>query len=198
MIGFIRGKILTVLKNSIILDTGSIGYRIFLSEKECLELSEEKEIELYIFTLVRENEITLIGLKDSKELILFEMLITVNGVGPKTAKMLLGEIGYDRIIDLVLSKNSKDLKVAGVGKKTSEKIIIDLYDKLLKFGFEKRSEVNNFGKCERNLDDIFDAVKSLGYKSSDIEKLKKDKDLINEISDLSEQEILKIILKRIK
>lgn len=161
MIGYVSGKIKLLGNDRIILVQGGIGYEILLPLANLITLKEDQSLELYIHTHVREDQITLYGFFDEKERQLFRKLISVSGVGPKSALGILSVATPSTIIRAIGSANA-DLfpKVPGVGKKTIEKLILDL-----KGSFDI-SEVTS--DETDSMHDARLALETLGYTHKDI------------------------------
>lgn len=174
MIGYIKGKVINSNAHSVIVITETgVGYLI--NKLANLAFLDNEACELYIYTLVRESELSLWGFKDRSELAMFTYLISVSGVGPKTAMLLIAEKGIFTILDSIIKDDFKSLKVSGVGEKTAQKIILDLKSKLQKdsANFVKYIESNSNSKTISKedsiyLDDAISALIQLGYKESDI------------------------------
>src|SRR3989339_171607 len=170
MIGSIKGKINFKTEKYIIVDTAGVGYKIKISPDT---LSKAKklgdEISLWIHTHVREDAIDLYGFSDHQELEFFEMLINVSGIGPKGALTILGVASIDTLRKAISTSDISYLtKISGIGKKTAEKIVIELRDKMAEGISEKK------GSSLRDELDAMEALKSLGYSQNEIrEALKK-------------------------
>jgi len=199
MIGYLEGLIQSVLKDSVIINTSGVGYRVFVGE-DALRYKKGDKLNIYIYTHVRENELKLFGFKDEKMLLLFEMLIGVNGIGPKAALSLINELGVKNVINSILQKESKELKVKGVGIKTANKIVIELHDKLEKEGFcIDKGTLDNKVKSEKvkeKLDEVSDALMSLGYKSKDVKRLVDLVSLKEKVFEMEVEQIIKYILSK--
>src|SRR2546430_2329173 len=128
MIGYISGQVKQVYKEKLIIMTGGgVGYLVSAVQSNYLE---GQSVNLYIYTAVRETEISLWGFAERAELELFESLLSVSGVGLKTAQALIANLGVNRIISAIRSGDALSLKVPGVGSKISERIVIDLKNKV--------------------------------------------------------------------
>ena len=133
MIAYLKGKILERNENLIILEVNNVGYEINISLNTYLSLSNKNECELYTYLQVKEDGISLFGFSTKGEKELFTNLITVNGVGPKMAITILSGASIADIITSIVSEDSKMLsKFKGVGKKTAERIILELKEKLFR------------------------------------------------------------------
>ncbi len=168
MIGFLRGLLIRKNPQELLLDVGGVGYRVLVPVSTFCRLGEQgKEAQLLVHTHVREDQITLYGFATTPERELFERLISVSGVGPKLAISVLSGIEAE---DLVRAIRANDLarltRVPGVGKKTAERLILELKDKLASFdtpSTEAPSETPH-----RN--DLLSALVNLGYSASEADK----------------------------
>ncbi len=155
MISYIKGKVLQRKENTIIVDTGTIGYLVHLSEKNIGNI--RKDVELYTYMAFRRDIFELYGFMSFPEYELFCTLLTVSGIGPKAALKItaLGDISD---FSLAIERNDHDFfkQIKGVGKKTIQKLILELSGK-----FE---EFKDFSK-ELSKDDksVLDTLKTLGY-----------------------------------
>lgn len=160
MIAFLRGKIIEKNNNYIIIDVNNIGYKVFISESffNTLKLKEEKE--LYIYHRVKEDSSDLYGFRDIESLDLFELLLSVSGIGPKSALGVLNIADISDIKESIIQGNADLLtKVSGIGKRTAERLVLELKNKVGKMfgGGSGLSGVNG---------DEIDALMSLGYSLS--------------------------------
>lgn len=131
MIGYLRGNVLTTKENTLILDVSGVGYKVLCPLPLLLSLSEGDALSLHIHTHVREDQLTLFGFKDDSDLFLFEKLTSVSGIGPKGALSMLSVHSPSSIAHAVENGDAAALSsTPGVGKKTAEKIIIELKGKL--------------------------------------------------------------------
>lgn len=131
MIAFLRGKILEKNENLIVLEVNNIGYEVNISMNTYVSIANQSECELYTFLQVKEDGISLFGFYTKQEKELFLNLITVNGVGPKMAITILSGANLTDIVSAIIAEDSTMLsKVKGVGKKTAERIILELKEKI--------------------------------------------------------------------
>ena len=167
MIGGIKGKIILKTEKFLIVETGGVGYKINVSPDV---LSKAKktgdEISLWTHTHVREDVLDLYGFLNREELEFFEMLLGVSGIGPKGALAILGLTLLETLRRAIGSGDTSYLtKISGIGRKTAEKIVIELRDKM---GEEKE------GSSLQGELDALEALKSLGYSGAEArEALKK-------------------------
>lgn len=129
MIGSVRGKVILKDGNYLLVETGGVGYRVLVSSKD---LSENKsEVLLYTYTHVREDALDLFGFSEIADLKLFELLIGVSGVGPKTGMSIFSFADRNGVVDAILKGDVEFFtQVPRLGKKNAQKIIIELKNKL--------------------------------------------------------------------
>lgn len=166
MIAFIRGTIHSYSNDSVIIDHQGIGYRVYIANPSLVRLNTE--IVLYTYQHVREDAITLFGFTAMEEHDLFIQLISVKGVGPKTAMNMLGVCPAKEMIAAIERNDIKVLKgLPGIGAKTASQIVLDLKGKLVE-------EVTEIEVSEnKELLEALEALKALGYKNAEINLVKK-------------------------
>jgi holliday junction DNA helicase RuvA len=132
MIAHIRGRLLSKTPNQAIVECAGVGYDVTISVTTFSALpSEGAEAALHIHTHVREDQIALFGFSETQEKRLFEKLLTISGIGPKLAITVLSGISADRLITAIRSGDHATLtRIPGIGKKTSERVVLELKDKL--------------------------------------------------------------------
>ena len=162
MIGFLKGKVLLKDGLHIIIDTGGVGYKVLVSEKIWAKANLKDEIQLFIYTHVRDDEISLFGFADALDLKLFESLITVSGVGPKTAMSLFSFSERSEIISSVMKGDVEFFTaVPRLGRKNAQKIIIELKNK---FGDKGEIDLSTNGESS----EVVSALKSFGFSTREI------------------------------
>ena len=172
MIKFLRGRIFEKLESCIVLDTGNIGYQINLplnSPFFTAEISEE--VLVYTELIVREDDMSLYGFSHKDELELFKLLITVNGVGAKAAMAIMSILPQEELRRAVATGDSKAISAAnGIGKKTSERIILELKDKVGEFVTEEDKFISSDVTITGNRrSEAVNALLSLGYNRGEAE-----------------------------
>ncbi|MBA4697229.1 MAG: Holliday junction branch migration protein RuvA [Legionella sp.] len=180
MIGWLSGEIQTKLKpGQFIIDVHGVGYEVETSLPTFTQLEfHSGQVSLHIHTVVREDALLLFGFLELQEQTLFRALIKVNGVGPKLAMTILSSITPQEFISAILTQDKNRLsKVPGIGKKTAERLVIEMKDALKHF--DVHNDVNGttdplkqqkIGSCTGRGEAI-QALESLGYKSHDVIKL---------------------------
>jgi len=178
MIGSIKGKIILKTEKFLIVDVSGVGYKINVSSDTLFKVDalrlrlgqNDTPILFWIHTHVREDALDLYGFLDHKELEFFEMLINVSGIGPKSALAILGITSIETLRKAIGTGDTSYLtKISGIGKKTAEKIVIELRDKIA----DKMKDEKGGNSLRDDLDSL-EALKSLGYSQSEArEALKK-------------------------
>lgn len=168
MIGFLRGKVARLSLDFCFLDVAGVGYRVFISGATHGRLHMGEEVTLFTYLAVREDAMTLYGFFSEEEYELFQMLISVTGIGPKAALGILSNITPENLCLAVRNKKADILtKAPGIGKKSAERIILELKDKMKGFMTEHEAIVEE-GLLEEPVEDTMlaeagAALLSLGY-----------------------------------
>lgn len=174
MIAFVKGRIDEIAEDNVVIDIGGIGYNVRISGETAALLSGRKEeVKLYTYTCVREDAFNLYGFLTKDELEIFKMLITVNGIGPKGGLAILSVMTADDLRFAIMSGDAAAIsKAPGVGKKTAERVILDLKDKISLEDTLVHKEILKSGGGEavseqhaRN--EAVEALVALGYSASD-------------------------------
>lgn len=195
MIGALKGTVAQLEADYCIIDTaGGVGYRVFMPGAHLAQLTMGKEIRVHVHTAVREDAIMLYGFLSREYYDLFEILLTVSGVGPKMALGILSAIKPDAFYLAVRNKDVKMLvKLPGVGKKTAERMLLELKDKISGSAGEtdEIQETVDAGGSGAVAEAI-EALVSLGYTNSEIMPVLKQ---IPDCSSLNGEAILRQALK---
>ena len=131
MIAYLRGKVLTTTEETVILDVNGVGYEAYCSGGAFRKITVGAVAELYTYLQVKEDGVTLFGFESVKEKELFLKLITVSGVGPKLGIAVLATLSADEFAQVIATADVKRLStVKGLGKKTAEKIVLELHGKI--------------------------------------------------------------------
>lgn len=157
MIARITGVAVEKQEGFLIVETGGIGYKVFATKETCRGVEKGKTISLFTHLAVRENALDLYGFKTSPELSFFEQLLTVSGIGPKSALSILNAAPVSVLKRGISMGDTTHLtKVSGIGKKSAEKIVIGLKDKIEKIEFEEKELKNEI--------DALETLVTLGYR----------------------------------
>lgn len=164
MISFLRGRIINKGLNYVIIETANIGYQVFCGETLLNDLRLDSEVEIYTHHHIREEANDLYGFKALEDLELFELLLTVSGVGPKSALGILSIATSGDIKEAIIRGDANLLtKVSGIGKKTAERLVLELKTKIIRSG--GLSITINSASLAGS--DEIDALMSLGYSLSE-------------------------------
>ena len=194
MFAYIKGVLETKQNNFVVIDVQGVGYKIFMPSNSIEKLGELGEItKVYTYYYVREDNISLYGFSSNEELRMFELLISVSGVGAKSAIAMLSDITPSEFaISVITNDIARLTKISGVGKKTAERIILELKDKLkTEQALEAKDEIKIVIKDDSKLQEAISALQVLGYNKREIEKVF---EKIN-IQNLELEEIIKQSLK---
>ncbi len=167
MYSYIKGTITEIEPGKVTLETYGIGYHIIVPNP--FKFKVDESVKLYIYQHVREDALTLFGFGNLKEKRLFDELLSVKGIGPKSALAVLASAETDEIIRAIEMGDTKYLnKFPGIGPKASQQIVLDLKGKI-------KSDTLNI-KSQRRLDEVKDALRALGYKNKEIDRATKNLD----------------------
>lgn len=190
MYAWIKGKIIRKGKNFSIVTTDSgVGYAVFMSNKDLDSLTANSEVELNLFHHIRENKEELYGFVDLNDVLYFERLLTVSGVGPTTALDIMNNYLFEEFVTLIEAGDvSKLCAVKGVGKKGAQRIIVELAGKLV--------TIDSTGTDNEKITELKNAMKSLGFGEYEINKMIKNID-INKLLNDSVEELIKTCLSNV-
>lgn len=170
MIAHIRGTLLEKHPNAVIVECSGVGYELAISVATYSELPEEgATVALFVHTHVREDQFALFGFLAKQEKALFEKLFSVSGIGPKLAITILSGMSVPEMIAALRSGDVTRLtKIPGIGKKTAERMVLELKDKLAEFGSAKPEQPTR--PVSALEDDVLSALINLGYQQQAAEK----------------------------
>ena len=175
MISYIKGRLEIKAKDYIVVDVSGIGYKIFMSETAISELEKGKEVKVFTYMRVREDDISLYGFLNNEELVTFELLISVGGVGAKSAITILSNITPSKFALAVITNDVNTLKkLPGIGAKTAGRIILELKDKMKteqSIEENKNEEIKEAIVLDNKANDAVEALCVLGYTRKDVEKV---------------------------
>ncbi len=171
MIGYIRGTVTAIFEDSCFIEAGGIGYRVYISEKDRDALSLQQEERLITYLAVREDALTLYGFLSQEAYDLFLLLLSVSKIGPKVA---MGVLSAVRPAEFGLAVRNKDLgvltKLPGIGKKTAERLLLELKDKIGSFAGEDTAGIApSVSAASGAAAEAVAALCSLGYRPAEVE-----------------------------
>lgn len=204
MIGFIKGRIDSRAEDRVILENNGIGYEIYVPGSVLDELPHTgEEIKLYTYLHVREDAMQLYGFLTADALLFFKMLITVSGIGPKGALGILSVMDVDSLRFAILAGDAKSIsKAPGIGKKTAEKVVLELRDKCDSDDYLSENREESAAGSATAGDNASDAVRdaiealvALGYSGTDA--MRAVRSVTSEEAIADTETILKKALKKI-
>ena len=162
MIGSISGKISNISLSRALVEVGGVGFIVNSTTSYLERLKMGGEARFWTHTAVRETDISLYGFETEEELTMFEKLLGVSGIGPKSALAILSVAGIKSLENAVISSNTSILtNIAGIGKKTADKIVLELSGKIVSSGTMSEAMKDDL--------DVFEALKALGYREHQIQ-----------------------------
>ena len=204
MIEYIKGVLTELTPAMAVVETAGIGYALNISLNTFTAVQGKKEVKLYVHeTLVtggRDDSFTLFGFATKQERELYDLLITVSGVGANTARMILSSLSPTELCSVISTGNDKMLKaVKGIGLKTAQRIIVDLKDKIISLGLADEFSASG-GNVDMVNSDIKDeavaALTMLGFSPAPSARVVVD--ILKENPDLPVEKVVKLALKKIK
>lgn len=200
MIEYIRGELTELTPAMATVEAGGVGYGLNISLNTYSAIQGKKEVRLYVYEAIREDAHVLYGFVNRKERELFELLISVSGVGTNTARMVLSSLSPAELCNCISTGNERVIKsVKGIGLKTAQRIIVDLRDKIVALGIAEEipaggavaAPVNNAVK-----DEAVSALTMLGFAPAPSQKVVVQ--ILTEQPDAPVEVVVKLALKQIK
>lgn len=171
MFSYIKGEVKIKANNFIAIDVNNIGFKIFMTEKEIQQIEIGDIVKVYTYMRVKEDDISLFGFLSNDELTMFELLISVGGIGAKSATQILSNIEpTDFALSVITEDVSKLKKLPGIGAKTAQRIILELKDKIKTNEAITNEESEKRVVSSQNVQDAIDALQVLGYNRKSIQK----------------------------
>ena len=191
MYEYIKGQIIEITPTNAVIDCGGLGFNILISLQTYDKLKSDSEGKLFIYHHLREDDEQLYGFATKDERELFKLLISVNGVGVGSARMMLSSLSDEELRNAIIGEDVHKIKsVKGIGLKTAQRIILDLKDKIVKGGGVDAGSIN-IGTDTKIIEEATFALLSLGFTKANITKI------INDILKSSPQAGIELIIKRI-
>ena len=184
MIGFLTGKLISSKPTQIILDVNGVGYLVNISISTFEKISDKDTVSLFIHTSVKEDSITLFGFFTQSEKEMFELLISISGIGPKVSLGILSGISVDDLKDAIANGNvSRLIAIPGIGRKTAERVVLELRNKV------DAIKADGSIKITSAKDEAISALATLGYQRQLAEKVVRD--LLSENANYSLEELIR-------
>jgi len=170
MIAHLSGKLLSKQPNQVIVDVNGVGYEVHVPLSTFYELGEVgSPVQLRIYTHVREDTIALFGFKSANEKLMFEQVTSISGIGPKLGITILSGMPVDELVAAIRQSNLARLtSIPGIGKKTAERLVVELRDKLAKT--VPTGEQAAAQGVSQPQEDVISALVNLGYAKASAEK----------------------------
>ncbi len=174
MIGYIHGPVTGLFKDCCFVEAGGVGYRIFISDKTRQKLSHGQEVKLFTYMAVREDAMLLYGFLNHEEYDLFLLLISISKIGPKVAMGILSSMEPAAFVGAVSSHNVAALtKLPGIGKKTAERLLVELKDKVTKLDMPESVAIPAMEApaADGMVGKAMQALMALGYGAEEVEPI---------------------------
>ena len=200
MIEYIKGELTELTPALATVEAGGVGYGLSISLNTFSAIQGKKEVKLYVYEAIREDAHVLFGFVNKKEREMFLQLITVNGVGANTARMMLSGMSVSELCNAISTGNARLIQnIKGIGKMTAQRIIVDLRDKIVALGItdeipaggQVQAPVNNQVK-----DEAVSALTMLGFAPAPTQKVVMQ--ILQQQPDLPVEQVVKLALKQIK
>ncbi len=200
MIEYIKGELTDLTPAMATVEAAGVGYGLNISLNTFSAIQGKKEVKLYVHEAIREDAYVLFGFVNKKEREMFELLITVNGVGANTARMMLSGMSVSELCNAISTGNAKLIQsVKGIGKMTAQRIIVDLRDKIVALGIA--AEIPAGGQVQAPVnnqvrDEAVAALTMLGFSPAPTQKVVLQ--ILQQQPDLPVEQVVKLALKQIK
>lgn len=169
MIGLLSGRLIEKNPTELLIDCSGVGYEVKISLNTFSQLSDNEAVRLYTKLIVREDAHLLYGFYSKDEREMFNHLISVSGIGPNTALIMLSSLKTDEVANAIQTEDVRTIQgIKGIGAKTAQRVIIDLKGKVLKFS---SSSENIFPQNNTSRFDALNALVSLGFEKKSVEKM---------------------------
>jgi Holliday junction DNA helicase RuvA len=193
MITQLRGRLLEKNPTHIVVDCNGIGYEVNISLHTFSRLKSEEQITIYTHLQVKEDSHTLYGFMEKAERLVFRQLLSVSGIGANTARMMLSSLTPEQVVEAISTEDSDTIQsVKGIGKKTAQRVILDLKDKIRTS--EEYSEIVN-SPSNSNKEEALSALETLGYTRKQSGKIISK--ICNNNPDANVEVIIKLALKNL-
>lgn len=198
MIDFIRGEIAELTPAYVVIDANGVGYGLSISVNTYSAIQGQKEVKLYVYEAIREDAYDLYGFLSKREREVFLMLITVNGIGANTARMILSEMTLDELCGVIAAGNDKMLKrIKGIGPKSAARIIVELSDKFNELEFMGAGMTQNVPNVNMEVvNEAVSALTMLGFAAGPTHKVVNE--IVKDNPDISVEQLIKRALTMIK
>ena len=200
MIEYIKGELTELTPALATIEAAGVGYGLSISLNTFSAIQGKKEVKLYVYEAIREDAYVLYGFVNKREREMFELLITVNGVGANTARMMLSGMSVAELCNAISTGNARLIQsIKGIGKMTAQRIIVDLRDKIVALGIADEIPAGGMVSAPVNnevRDEAVSALTMLGFAPAPTQKVVMA--ILKEQPDLPVEQVVKLALKQIK
>ena len=200
MIEYIKGELTELTPALATIEAAGVGYGLSISLNTFSAIQGKKEVKLYVYEAIREDAHVLFGFVNKKEREMFELLITVNGVGANTARMMLSGMSVSELCNAISTGNARLIQsIKGIGKMTAQRIIVDLRDKIVALGIAEEIPAGGQMTAPVNSqvrDEAVSALTMLGFSPAPTQKVVLQ--ILQAQPDLPVEQVVKLALKQIK
>lgn len=189
MIEFVEGEVREITPTYVVINTGGVGYKLHISLSTFDKIKDKKQLSLFSHLSVKEDSHTLFGFAGPQERLIFRELISVNGIGPATARMVLSSLSEHEVLHAILNGNIALLKsIKGIGPKAAQRMILELQDKFKKIDANVTAPAAG---VQAHIEDAIEALTALGFARRSVEKV-----LIRVSKDLGEETDTEELIKK--
>ena len=200
MIEYIRGELADLTPALAVIEAAGVGYSLSISLNTYTTIQGKKEAKLYVYEAIREDAHVLFGFASKREREMFELLITVSGVGANTARMMLSSMSVSELCSAISTGNARLIQsIKGIGKMTAQRIIVDLRDKIVALGIADEIPAGGTITAPINTavrDEAVAALTMLGFSPAPTQKVVVG--ILQEQPQLPVEQVVKLALKQIK
>ncbi len=170
MYEYISGKLAVLTATSVVVDCGGVGYLMEITLNTYSAIQGEQAVKLWVHEVIREDAHVLCGFSTQKERELFRLLLSVNGIGAATARMMLSSLSVEELVNAIAAKDVKLVqRVKGIGSKTAQRIVLELQDKV--GGVSVKASPNAILAVEQNKEEALSALVMLGFSKTTADKV---------------------------
>lgn len=174
MYSYLIGHVDSIHENFLVLDVNNIGYDVFMTtlDLDHFRRHREGQYRVYVHPVIKEDSHSLYGFRSTEHKNLFKLLISTSGIGPKIALTVLSEMSPEQVIQAIMGNNIHPLtNISGIGKKTAERMILELRDKLKNLSVDLSTIDSGFTLSQQTIDEVKSALSALGYNPSEIARM---------------------------
>lgn len=196
MYEYLEGKFASVTPSYVVVDCNGVGYRVEISLSTYSAIKDKSSGRVFVRYIVREDAQVLYGFADQKEREIFSLLVSVNGIGPNTARMMLSSLSPDETVLAIADNDVKTIKaIKGIGEKTAQRVIVELKDKIDKWEYSSLPDDITPVLNNKNKEEALLALQTLGFNKTIAEKVIEK--ILKENPQMRVEELIKQALKKL-